>query len=179
MLPTMAQSQGSPSDVTSLFDRYGAELHRYCASRIGPSLAEDIVAETFLIAYRRRDRLPDGPVRAWLYGIATNVIRHHRRTETRALRLLARTGHDPCVVEDVADRVADRVDASRLTRQAAAALAKLPTRQRDVLLLYAVANLDYDTIARTLGIPLGSVQSALHRARTKVRAALAPEGTTP
>ncbi|WP_173041785.1 RNA polymerase sigma factor [Phytohabitans flavus] len=54
-----------------------------------------------------------------------------------------------------------------------AVLAKLPRRQRDVLMLYAVAELEYAEIAAALQIPLGSVQSALHRARTKVRAALA------
>ena len=52
----------------------------------------------------------------------------------------------------------------------------LPRRQRDVLLLYAVAELEYGEIAQALGIPLGSVRSALHRARTKVRATLTPEG---
>jgi RNA polymerase sigma factor (sigma-70 family) len=76
-------------------------------------------------------------------------------------------------VADIADRAADRADAAALKRRLAAALASLPARQRDVLLLFALADLDYDAIARTLGIPLGSVQSALHRARAKVRAALA------
>lgn len=160
-----------PDDVAGLFDRYGAELLRYCASRVGSSIAEDIVADTFLIVYERRHRLAEGPARAWLYGIATNLLRRHRRTETRALRTLARTGHDPHV-HDFADRAVDRVDASSLSRELAAVLARLPGRQRDVLLLYALADLDYESIARTLGIPLGSVQSALHRARTKVRAAV-------
>ncbi|GAA3454150.1 RNA polymerase sigma factor [Dactylosporangium matsuzakiense] len=158
-------------DVGQLFDRYGAELRHYCASRVGAGLAEDIVAETFLIAYQRRDRLHDGPVRAWLYGIASNLLRRHRRTETRALRTLARTGQDP-LVPDVADRAIARADASTARRDLAGVLARLPARQRDVLLLYALADLDYDTIARTLGIPLGSVQSALFRARAKLRAAL-------
>ncbi|WP_433064650.1 RNA polymerase sigma factor [Dactylosporangium sp. CS-033363] len=171
----MADSQERPPDVADLFERYGAELRHYCASRVGASLAEDIVAETFLIAYQRRDRLLDGPVRAWLYGIASNLLRRHRRTETRGLRLLARTGRDP-FVPDVADRAVARADASAVSRELAAVLARLPARQRDVLLLYALADLDYDTIARTLGIPLGTVQSALFRARTKLRAALAAAG---
>jgi RNA polymerase sigma-70 factor (ECF subfamily) len=171
MLHYMADPQECPPDVADLFDRYGPELRHYCAGRVGASLAEDIVAETFLIVFQRRDRLLDGPVRAWLYGIASNLLRRHRRTETRALRLLARTGRDP-FVPDVADRAVDRADASAMSRELAGVLARLPARQRDVLLLYALADLDYDTIARTLGIPLGSVQSALFRARTKLRAAL-------
>ncbi|MER7283087.1 RNA polymerase sigma factor [Dactylosporangium sp. NPDC000244] len=168
----MADPREGPPDVADLFDRYGAELRHYCAGRVGGTLAEDIVAETFLIAFQRRDKLLDGPVRAWLYGIASNLLRRHRRTETRALRMLARTGRDP-LVPDVADRAVDRAHASAVSREMAAVLARLPARQRDVLLLYALADLDYDTIARTLGIPLGSVQSALFRARTKLRAALA------
>ncbi|HTJ32627.1 MAG TPA: RNA polymerase sigma factor [Dactylosporangium sp.] len=168
----MADPDGGPADVGDLFDRYGAELRRYCAGRVGASLAEDIVAETFLIVYERRERLGDGPVRAWLYGIATNLLHRHRRTEVRALRALARTGRDP-LVADVAERAVHRADAAVLWRRLAGVLASLPERQRDVLLLFAVAQLDYDTIARTLGIPLGSVQSALFRARGKVRAALA------
>ncbi|MFI5907982.1 RNA polymerase sigma factor [Dactylosporangium sp. NPDC051541] len=176
----MAEPPGRPPDVGALFDRYGPELRHYCASRVGAGLAEDIVAETFLIAYQRRDRLLDGPVRAWLYGIASNLLRRHRRTETRALRTLARTGQDP-LVPDIADRAVDRADASAVSRELAAILARLPARQRDVLLLYALADLDYDTIARTLGIPLGSVQSALFRARAKLRTALAghPPRTAP
>jgi RNA polymerase sigma-70 factor (ECF subfamily) len=51
-------------------------------------------------------------------------------------------------------------------------LAALPSRQRDVLLLFAIGQLEYAEIAQALNIPLGSVQSALHRARTKLRAAL-------
>jgi RNA polymerase sigma factor (sigma-70 family) len=143
----------------------------------GAFLAEDVVAETFLIAYERRDRLLAGPVRAWLYGIATNLLRRHRRTEVRALRALARTGWDPHTA-DVAERAVDRADASVLSRDLAAVLARLPARQRDVLLLHAVAELDHDQIAATLDIPLGTVRSALHRARTKVRAAIRTGTTT-
>jgi RNA polymerase sigma-70 factor (ECF subfamily) len=175
MLPTMVDPR-DPPDVAGLFDEYGGELHRYCAKRVGSAIAEDIVADTFLIAYERRERLADGPVRAWLYGIATNLLRRHRRTEVRALRAIARTGRDPHL-DDIADRAVARADASMHNRRLAAALAALPARQRDVLLLFAVADLDYDTIAATLGIPLGSVQSALHRARVKVRLAMQPEGS--
>ena len=111
------------------------------------------------------------PPRAWLYGIATNLLRRHRRTEVRGLRALARTGHDPYTL-DIADSAVARVDATALNRRLAAVLAALPARQRDVLLLYAVAEFDYAEIAASLGIPPGSVRSALHRARAKVRAAI-------
>ena len=70
---------------------------------------------------------------------------------------------------------ADRVDAQRSVARVAHVLARLPRRQREVLLLFAIAELEYSEIATALGIPLGSVQSSLHRARTKIRAALSPE----
>ncbi|HYN93224.1 MAG TPA: sigma-70 family RNA polymerase sigma factor, partial [Pilimelia sp.] len=74
--------------------------------------------------------------------------------------------------EPLDERAAARLDAARGAAEVARAVAALPRRQRDVLLLYAVAELEYAQIAEALGVPLGTVQSALHRARTKVRAAL-------
>src|SRR5581483_6059856 len=63
---------------TALYDRHARALYRYCARRLGPDLAEDAVAQTFLIAYERRQRIQDGvdPV-PWLFGIATNVVYRH------------------------------------------------------------------------------------------------------
>ena len=86
------------------------------------------------------------------------------------------------VDEGFADGATARADAQGARRRIAAALARLPARQRDVLLLYAVAELEYGEIAAALDIPLGTVQSSLHRARTKLRVALAaapaPGGST-
>jgi RNA polymerase sigma factor (sigma-70 family) len=159
-------------DLAGMFDRHARELLRYCTRRIGAQLAEDVVAETFLVAYERRDRFdPDrGELLPWLYGIATNLLRRHRRTELRELREAARSS----VVQDERhdESAADRIDAQRSVARLSAVLAKLPQRQRDVLMLFAVAELEYAEIAAALGIPLGSVQSSLHRARVKVRAAM-------
>jgi RNA polymerase sigma factor (sigma-70 family) len=172
------------ADFTALYDRHARALLRYCARRVGPAAAEDVVATTFLLAYERRanfdPRLSDGL--PWLYGIATNVLRRHRRDEVRAYRALARAGIDPLfnaagVHEGHERRAGERADASAQSRKVAAALARLPRRQRDVLLLVALADLEYSEVADALGIPVGSVRSALHRARAKVRAALGAGGT--
>lgn len=162
-----------PADLAGVFDRYARDLLRYCTRRVGEHVAEDVVAETFLVAYEQRDRYDAsrGGVLPWLYGIATNLLRRHRRTEVSALRALARASTP--VAEGPAQRASDRVDAQRAVARLSAVLAKLPRRQRDVLMLYAVAELEYTEIAAALRIPLGSVQSSLHRARAKVRAALA------
>jgi RNA polymerase sigma-70 factor (ECF subfamily) len=169
------------------FERHAWPLLRYCACRVGPEAAEDVVAETFLIAYAQRDRFD--PARAslltWLYGIATNVARRHRRAESRRLSTYARAAEalveaGARAEEGLADRAADRADARLARGRMARALARLPSRQREVILLYAVAELEYAEIAAALDIPIGTVQSALHRARTKLRVALggtlSPEG---
>jgi RNA polymerase sigma factor (sigma-70 family) len=163
-----------PGDVADLFARYGRPLHRYCAARVGQSAAEDVVSETFLVAHERWHTFDSGrgTVQSWLYGIATNLVHRRQRDEVRGFRALARTGTDPLVEESHAERVIARADASSLSRSVADALARLPARQRDVLLLFAVAELEYAEIAAALDIPLGSVQSALFRARTKIRSAM-------
>jgi RNA polymerase sigma-70 factor (ECF subfamily) len=174
-IPATAPEAVDPTDLAGIFDRYARELLRYCTRRVGEQIAEDVVAETFLVAYEQRHRYDRdrGAVLPWLYGIATNLLRRHRRTEIRALRASAHV--DPAA-EGPDRRGVERVDAQRAVARLSAVLAGLPRRQRDVLLLYAVAELEYAEIAAALDIPLGSVQSALHRARTKIRAALTSEG---
>jgi DNA-directed RNA polymerase specialized sigma24 family protein len=73
------------ADLAAMFQRYVRPLLRYCACRVGTDAAEDIVAETLVIAYAQRQRFDPGRASAltWLYGIATNVARRHRRTEMR------------------------------------------------------------------------------------------------
>ncbi|MEV4538346.1 sigma-70 family RNA polymerase sigma factor [Asanoa sp. NPDC049518] len=171
---TTTTTGADPTDLAGMFTAYGRDLLRYCTRRVGEQVAEDVVAETFLVAYEQRFRYDPGrgAVLPWLYGIATNLLRRHRRTELRALRALADAEPGP-------DAAEERVDAQRTVRRLATVLAELPRRQRDVLLLFAVAELDYAEIAAALDIPPGTVRSALHRARAKVRAALTPEGETP
>ncbi|MCI0685652.1 MAG: sigma-70 family RNA polymerase sigma factor [Sporichthyaceae bacterium] len=154
-------------------DRYASQIHRYAARRLGPAAADDIVADVFLIAFRRRDRYNTerASARPWLYGIATNLISRHRRSEVRTFRALARTGVDP-IAESHADRVAAEASAAAAGRQLAAALAKLSDGDRHVLLLFAWADLRYEEIAAALDIPVGTVRSRLHRAQATVRTAL-------
>ncbi|MFD9393396.1 RNA polymerase sigma factor [Streptomyces sp. NPDC060000] len=169
----IARSLTRPELFGEVYHRYAAVIHRYAARRLGEDAAEDLTAETFLTAFRTRGRydVSRASARPWLYGIAANLIGKQRRAEVRALRALARTGHDP-----VADSWADRSD-SRVTAQAAqgrlaGALAGLSRGDRDVLLLVAWADLGYQEVAEALSIPVGTVRSRLNRARRKVRLAL-------
>ncbi|GAA2870823.1 RNA polymerase sigma factor [Streptosporangium fragile] len=163
---------------SAVFDTYFGEIHRYVAQRLGADGAEDIVAETFLTAFRKRARYDPSraSVRAWLYGIATNLIGKHRRVEVRTLRALGRHGPDPDAPGHE-ERIAVRVSAESLRPSLAAALAGLHQRDRDVLLLVALAGLSHEEISTALGIPYGTVASRLNRARKKLRAALG--GTNP
>ncbi|GAA0348676.1 RNA polymerase sigma factor [Actinoallomurus spadix] len=162
-----------PERFAELYDRHHATIHRYIARRLGRDQADDLMAETFLIAFAQRERydLTCAGARPWLYGIATNLIGQHHRAENRFWRLIARTGADPAV-ESPSERVAERVSAQGMRRELAAALARLPRGQRDVLLLTAAGGLSADEIASALGIAKGTVHSRLNRARRKTRDAL-------
>ncbi|POM25744.1 ECF RNA polymerase sigma factor SigE [Actinomadura rubteroloni] len=166
-------SLSAPEVFTELYDRHAPRIHRYAARRLGADRADDIVADTFLTAFRRRGRydLTREDAAPWLYGIAANLIGKHHRAEIRMHRAYARTGASP-VTESYAERADERVDAAGVRRALAAALAALPARDRDVLLLVAWADLTYEQVAEALSIPVGTVRSRLHRARRDVRAAL-------
>ncbi|MFI0717550.1 RNA polymerase sigma factor [Streptomyces sp. NPDC021224] len=168
-----------PEAFAVLFDRYAADIHRYAARRIGTEAADDLVADAFVVAFQRRRRydVSKPHARPWLYGIATNLVGAHRRGEVRRLRAMARAaGTVPDErtgdAEPLAERVAARVAAQSTRAALAGALAKLPARYRDVLLVVAWGDLDYAEAADALGIPVGTVRSRLHRARTRLRDAL-------
>jgi RNA polymerase sigma-70 factor, ECF subfamily len=166
-------SRREPEQFTLLFRRHAPHIQRYVTRRLGPDAADDIVAETFLLAFRQRDRYDQNraDARPWLYGIATNLIGRHRRAEIRLYRALARTGTDP-VVAPFTDQVDDRVSATTAARRLAAALARLSTENRDTLLLVAWGDLSYDEAATALGVPVGTVRSRLSRARSRLRRTL-------
>lgn len=162
-----------PEQFATLFDRYAGEIHGYVARRLGRETADDVVAETFLAAFRQRQRYDQSRANArpWLYGIAINLMGRHRRAEVRGYRALARVGVDP-VTPGPADGVVARVDAEAAHRRLGAALAGLAARDRDVLLLIAWGDLSYAEVARALAVPAGTVRSRLNRARRKLREAL-------
>jgi RNA polymerase sigma factor (sigma-70 family) len=169
-------SRHEPDQFSVLFRRHAPHIQRYVIRRLGPDAADDIVAETFLLAFGQRNRYDPAraDARPWLYGIATNLIGRHRRAEVRLYRALARTGADP-VTESFTDRVDERVSAGHAGRQLATALARLSAELRDTLLLAAWSDLSYEEIAAALDVPVGTVRSRLSRARSKLRKILPQE----
>jgi RNA polymerase sigma factor (sigma-70 family) len=169
------ESLRRPDRFGEIYDRYFAEIYRYVASRLGPDVADDLAAETFLVAFRRRGRFDAarGAVRSWLYGIATNLVGQHRRVEARRYRTLAKVAEVPATEnESEGERIAERVSARTLRRPLMLALARLSAGDRDVLLLVSIGGLSYEEVALALSIAPGTVGSRLNRARRKVSEAL-------
>ncbi|GLY91343.1 RNA polymerase sigma factor [Actinoallomurus iriomotensis] len=162
-----------PERFEAVFHRHAPQITRYVTRRLGPGPAEDIVAETFLLAFQKRKSydLARRDARPWLYGIATNLIRRHMRDEVRLLRVLERTGADP-VTESFTERADSRISADAVSRRLAAAIAALPAKHRDVLLLLTWADLTYDQVGQALGVSSGTVRSRMNRIRTKLRRTL-------
>jgi RNA polymerase sigma factor (sigma-70 family) len=167
-------SLAEPERFAPLFDRHAPVIYRYLARRAGREVAGDLTAETFLAAFRRRERydLACTDARPWLYGVATRVLAQYWREDARQLRIrlaaipdLNDPGHG--------DRVAGDVTAATMRGVLAEGLASLPAGDRDVLLLIAWEQLTYDEVARALDIPVGTVRSRLNRARIRLRTALA------
>lgn len=161
-----------PEAFAEIFERHAAEIHRYLGRRVG-DLADDLLSEAFLTAFRKRAdyRAETVDVRPWLYGIAANLVRRHHREETTRYKALARTVPDVTATEEW-DAAGARVDAQRLGPALATALAEIEERDREVLLLVAWGDLSYADVSAALDIPLGTVRSRLHRARRQVQAHL-------
>ncbi|SDQ58519.1 RNA polymerase sigma factor [Thermostaphylospora chromogena] len=166
-------STAEPELFALLFDRHADEIYRYAARRLGPEPAEDVVAEVFLIAFRTRRNYDRSrrDARPWLYGIATNVISQHRRTENRRNKAMARLAAERPTQFDEGGSI-DRITAAGMQPRLAKILVTLSAAERNLLLLVAWADLSYEEAAVALGIPVGTVRSRLHRVRAKVRRAL-------
>lgn len=161
----------------TIFDRHYDAIHRYLARRVGPDLADDLAAETFTEAFDVRHRFDTvhPNARPWLFGIATNLLRHHYRAEARRLRAYARLD-PPAAPADASDEIETRLDAEGAGPAIAAAVGRLSADERNVLLLFAWADLRYEEIAVALRIPIGTVRSRLNRARGRLRELIGESG---
>lgn len=160
----------------ALFDEHAPGLWRFLARQVGADQAEDVVAETFLAAWSGRgDYRPErGSARAWLFGIAVNLLRRHHRVQAQQQRMSQRLSAHVVAADGAEEGVAERVDARTHVAGLAAAIAALPDGDRDVLLLSSLAGLSTREIATALGIPEGTVRSRLHRVRQGLQAVARP-----
>ncbi|WP_405728691.1 RNA polymerase sigma factor [Streptomyces sp. NBC_01537] len=154
-----------------LFDRYAKAVYNHAYRLTGDrSAAEEVLSETFLVAWRTRERVGEGTgsLRPWLLGIATNKARNHRRGVGRLLAHLAGQ-RGPEEVEDFAEASAARMDDARELDAVRRAWGRLRHKEREVLALRVWSGLDYAQAAAALGVPVGTVRSRLSRARTRLR----------
>jgi RNA polymerase sigma factor (sigma-70 family) len=175
----IATSLTEPSQFAPIVDRHLGVIFGFLRRRVGEELAEELCAQTFAEAFEHRAsyRLSRESALPWLYGIAGNLVRHHRRAERRRLLAYARTAGQ--AIDATPEHSDSRVDARGARPQLAVALANLRPLHREVLLLFAWADLSYEEIAEALDIPVGTVRSRLNRARQTVREALKAAGVEP
>lgn len=165
-----------PAEFATIFDRHHEAIHRFLWSRVGDA-ADDVAAEVFRVAFERREAYDPSysSAKPWLFGIAANLARqHHRRTARR------RDVHERLVAEDRPEShpgPEQRLARLAATEPVAEAILDLPDRDREPLLLFAWADLTYDEIAQAMDVPVGTVRSRIHRARSQVRARLDREST--
>jgi RNA polymerase sigma factor (sigma-70 family) len=156
-----------PEEFQYIFRRHFTSVYRYLARRVGTGAAEDMAAQVFVDAFRNRAAYDPAyeSARPWLFGIASNEVRRRSREEKRRLRAYART----LVAESEKLDLSPDADDRRLQPELAAALAALDARDRDVFLLFVLAELSYEEIAVALKIPVGTVCSRISRVRRQIR----------
>jgi RNA polymerase sigma-70 factor, ECF subfamily len=154
------------------FRAHYADLLAFAIRRLaGRDAAEDAVAETFAVAWRRRDRIPD-PALPWLYAVALRVIANQYRTNRRRRSLDTRLAHEAGAGGGGPD------PAESLSRRDAfaTAFARLGEDEREVLRLTAWDGLGPRDAARVLGCSAGAYRVRLHRARRKLAKQLQAAG---
>jgi len=162
-----------PREARVAFERLYADTYRkvlaYARRRTrSPSDADDVVAATFLVAWRRIDEAvgAEHPL-AWLYGVAYRVLANQRRSARRKARLSSRVAEATEGLEaDIAPAVAESHEA---LRRVFAAMETLPAADREVLRLAAFEELSHAEIAQVIGVRPGLVRSRLYRARRRLQ----------
>jgi RNA polymerase sigma factor (sigma-70 family) len=162
---------GDADAFGALFDDHARAIYRYAYRLSGEAAtSEDIVAQTFLEAWRlRASVLPEGgSLQPWLYGIATNVLRNSRRTVRRYRAVLERLPA-PEPTPDIADEPVRRAGDHEELAAARTALKALRPLEREVVALCIWSGFSYAEAAEALGVPVGTVRSRLSRAKARLR----------
>jgi RNA polymerase sigma-70 factor (ECF subfamily) len=159
--------RGSDAAFRELASRHGRYLFGIAYSMSGNTAdAEDIVQETFLAVLKAKFR-GESKVRTWLVGILVRQAAMLRRGKRRGVLSIFGSGTEPSDVhEPVASATADSADARM---DVAAMLKGLSAEHREVIVLRELQGMSYDEMAATLGVPRGTVESRLHRARDELR----------
>jgi RNA polymerase sigma-70 factor (ECF subfamily) len=139
------------------FRGYADRVHAFALRRADPEAAQDVTAETFLVAWRRREEMPTEPL-PWLYGIARGVLANERRSSNRRLSLTARLAAEPAAPDSGGDDDRDVLQA----------LASLRESDREALLLSAWEGLSTKEAASVVGCSAATFAVRQHRARIRL-----------
>jgi RNA polymerase sigma-70 factor (ECF subfamily) len=173
--PVSVPERETVDAFTALYDEYYPRVYAYVVGKVGRQLADEVVSDTFLVAWRRRGDIPD-PALPWLLGVARNVAREQTRGQARqaslAAELAARTSQAELTAVDVADGVVERATVLR-------ALATLSDGERELLTLVAWHGLTAADAARVLGCSRAAYFVRLHRARIRLERAIGKAGEPP
>jgi RNA polymerase sigma factor (sigma-70 family) len=169
---------------TALYDAHYRQVLGYALTRAGQGVAEDVASETFLVAWRRLDDVPD-PALPWLLGVARNLMHKQydrgRRNRLLADRIAVLTTPADLTGWDVAEHVVER-------ESALAAVASLSEKDLEILALVSWHGLDPGDAAKVVGCSSATFMVRLHRARKRLAKALdkapaapktTPRNTTP
>lgn len=160
--------------LTELFNQHSARIRAYARRRVGPDAAQEVVAETFLAAWRHIDGVPDRAL-PWLYRAASFEVANHRR------RIRADAQLDRALVEERIGQSHGRAaDATAEDRHAvAAAFAELSPRDRELLRLAGWEQVSATEGAAVLGCSVPAYRVRLHRARQRLERATSRHATAP
>jgi RNA polymerase sigma-70 factor (ECF subfamily) len=156
----------------ALFRRHHAAVRRYAARRAWPDAVDDVVAQTFMVAWRRFEDVPADPL-PWLLRTAANCLANHRRGAARGAALIERLQAEPAAA--ATDEHARRHHRDAIVR----AFASLSDAEREVVMLVEWDGLSPAAAARALGLNAAQCRTRLHRARRALRNALDTELSVP
>ena len=151
----------------ALFRENYAAVRGYALRRASPEAAQDVVAETFLVAWRRLDDVPADAL-PWLLGVARRVLANDRRGQGRREALLDRLAR----VDDRGSADVDEVDPTDISPELRTALDALPPAALEALLLIAWEELTPADAAKALGCSQATFRARLYRARRALARAL-------
>jgi len=168
-------ARGDLEALGALFERYEPSIRSYLV-RLGvvQGDVDDLVQGTFLEVVRAAERYDaDHPVKTWLLGIATMMVRRHRRSAARlAARLVAWSGLAEHAAPSAQATPSELIEHDEAARRLSAALNRLAPAKRAAFVLVTLEGLSGEAAARVLGVPVKTVWTRLHYARRELRAAL-------
>lgn len=158
-----------------LYGRHAPTVKAYVLRRAAPAVADDLVAEVFVVCWRRFEEVPADPL-PWLLGVARRVLSTYRRGEQRGAALRQRLAEHPGGPSSMTSGALAPLSASPGTGAGLrGALARLSESDRELLMLIAWEGLSPAQAATAMGVSAATMRVRLHRARRRLARALAGE----